>query len=77
MLARSSKDNNLQLRLVVCWSLLGATVHVPRDLHDPQFGQTERVNQTLEDIIRACVLEHQGSWDQNLPWAEFSYNNSY
>jgi hypothetical protein len=22
-------------------------------------------------------LEHQGSWDQNLPWAEFSYNNSY
>jgi hypothetical protein len=23
------------------------------------------------------VLEHQGSWDQNLPWAEFSYNNSY
>jgi hypothetical protein len=26
---------------------------------------------------RAGVLEHQGSWDQNLPWAEFSYNNSY
>jgi hypothetical protein len=23
------------------------------------------------------VLEHQGSWDQNLPWVEFSYNNSY
>jgi hypothetical protein len=23
------------------------------------------------------VLEHPGSWDQNLPWAEFSYNNSY
>jgi hypothetical protein len=22
-------------------------------------------------------LEHRGSWDQNLPWAEFSYNNSY
>jgi hypothetical protein len=28
-------------------------------------------------MLRACVLEHQGSWDQNLPWAEFSYNNSY
>jgi hypothetical protein len=40
-------------------------------------GQTERVNQILEDMLRACVLEHQGSWDQNLPWAEFSYNNSY
>jgi hypothetical protein len=28
-------------------------------------------------MLRACVLEHQGSWDQNLPWAEFSYNNIY
>jgi hypothetical protein len=28
-------------------------------------------------MLRACVLEHQGSWDQNLPWAEFSYNNNY
>jgi hypothetical protein len=28
-------------------------------------------------MLRACVLEHQGSWDQNLPCAEFSYNNSY
>jgi hypothetical protein len=40
-------------------------------------GQTERVNQILEDMLRAYVLEHQGSWNQNLPWAEFSYNNSY
>jgi hypothetical protein len=28
-------------------------------------------------MLRACVLEHQGSWDKNLSWAEFSYNNSY
>jgi hypothetical protein len=28
-------------------------------------------------MLRAYVLEHQGIWDQNLPWAEFSYNNSY
>jgi hypothetical protein len=28
-------------------------------------------------MLRAYVLEHQGSWDQNVPWAEFSYNNSY
>jgi hypothetical protein len=40
-------------------------------------GQTEHVNQILEDMLSACVLEHQGSWDQNLPWAKFSYNNSY
>jgi hypothetical protein len=37
----------------------------------------ERVNQILEDMLRAYVLEHQESWDQNLPWAEFSYNSSY
>jgi hypothetical protein len=30
-------------------------------------GQTERINQILEDMLRACVLEYQGSWDQNLP----------
>jgi hypothetical protein len=28
-------------------------------------------------MLRACVLEHRGSWDQNLSWAEFSYNNRY
>jgi hypothetical protein len=39
--------------------------------------QIERVNQILEDMLRACVLEHQGTWDQNLPWAKFSYDNNY
>jgi hypothetical protein len=28
-------------------------------------------------MLRAYVLEHQGSWDPNICWAEFSYNNSY
>jgi hypothetical protein len=45
--------------------------------HPQTDGQIERVNQILEDILRACVLEHQGSCDKNLPWAEFLYNNSY
>jgi hypothetical protein len=40
-------------------------------------GQIERVNQILEDMLRACVMEHQDSWDKNLPWAVFSYHNSY
>jgi hypothetical protein len=29
------------------------------------------------NVLRACVLEYQGSWDKNLPWAKFSNNNSY
>jgi hypothetical protein len=45
--------------------------------HPQMDGQTERVNQLLKDMLRTSVLEHPGSWDQNLPWAEFSYNNSY
>jgi hypothetical protein len=40
-------------------------------------GQTERINQILEDMLRACVMEYPGSWDKNLSWAEFLYNNSY
>jgi transposase InsO family protein len=45
--------------------------------HPQTDGQTERVNQILEDMLRACVMEYPGSWDKNLPWAEFSYNNNY
>jgi hypothetical protein len=40
MLTRDSEDNNLQLRFVVCRSLLGAIARVPQDSLDPQFGLT-------------------------------------
>jgi hypothetical protein len=39
--------------------------------------QTERVNQILEDMLRACALHYGRSWDKGLSYAEFSYNNSY
>jgi hypothetical protein len=39
--------------------------------------QTERTNQVLEDMLRACGLQHGSSWDKSIPYAEFSYNNSY
>jgi hypothetical protein len=45
--------------------------------HPQTNGQTERTNQVLEDMLRACTLKHRGSWDKSLPFAEFSYNNSY
>jgi hypothetical protein len=45
--------------------------------HPQTDGQAERVNQILEDMLRAYVMENQGSWNKNLPWAEFLYNNSY
>jgi transposase InsO family protein len=45
--------------------------------HPQTDGQTERVNQILEDMLRACVLQYDKHWDKCLPLAEFSYNNSY
>jgi hypothetical protein len=45
--------------------------------HPQTDDQTERVNQILKDMLGACVMEHLGSWDKNLSWAEFSYNNNY
>ncbi|WMV29938.1 hypothetical protein MTR67_023323 [Solanum verrucosum] len=40
-------------------------------------GQAERTIQTLEDMLRACVIDFKGNWDDHLPLVEFSYNNSY
>jgi hypothetical protein len=45
--------------------------------HPQTDGQTERTNQVLEDMLRACALKHGGSWDKGFPFVEFSYNNSY
>ncbi|XP_052723874.1 uncharacterized protein LOC128193804 [Vigna angularis] len=40
-------------------------------------GQSERTIQTLEDLLRTCVLDHLGAWDEILPLVEFTYNNSF
>jgi IS30 family transposase len=45
--------------------------------HPQTDGQTERTNQVLDDMLRACALQHGSSWDKSLPYAEFSHNNSY
>jgi hypothetical protein len=56
---------------------LGTHLSHSSDYHPQKDGQTERVNQILGDMLKACVMVHSGSWDKNLSWAEFSYNNSY
>jgi transposase InsO family protein len=45
--------------------------------HPQTDGQTERVNQIHEDMLRACALKDKKSWDKCLSYAELSYNNSY
>ena len=45
--------------------------------HPQTDGQLERTIQVLEDMLRACVLDLKGSWEEHLPIVEFAYNNSY
>jgi hypothetical protein len=45
--------------------------------HPQTDNQTERVNQILEDMLRACALKDKKSWDKSLLYAKFSYNNKY
>ncbi|CAJ2644784.1 unnamed protein product [Trifolium pratense] len=56
---------------------LGTKLRMSSAYHPQTDGQTERTNQSLEDLLRACVLDDRGSWDDVLPLVEFTYNNSY
>ncbi|GJR55194.1 putative reverse transcriptase domain-containing protein [Tanacetum coccineum] len=56
---------------------LGTCLDMSTAYHPQTDGQSERTIRTLEDMLRACVLDFEGSWDVHLPLVEFSYNNSY
>ena len=56
---------------------LGTRLHFSTTFHPQTDGQSERTIQTLEDMLRACVMEFRGSWDTHLALMEFAYNNSY
>jgi transposase InsO family protein len=56
---------------------LGSRLDFSTAYHPQTGGQTEKTNQILEDMRRACTLDFGGSWEEHLPPAEFSYNNSY
>jgi hypothetical protein len=56
---------------------LGTKLIHSSSYHPQTDGQTERVNQIVEDMLRACVIHFEKSWDKCLALAEFAYNNSY
>jgi hypothetical protein len=56
---------------------LGTKLIRSSSYHPQTDGQTERINQILEDMLRASILHFDKSWDKCLSLAEFSYNNSY
>ncbi|GKA24136.1 reverse transcriptase domain-containing protein [Tanacetum coccineum] len=56
---------------------LGTQLDMSTTYHPETDGQSERTIQTLEDMLRACVIDFGKGWDKHLPLIEFSYNNSY
>ncbi|GJV05603.1 putative reverse transcriptase domain-containing protein, partial [Tanacetum coccineum] len=56
---------------------LGTQLDMSTTYHPQTNGQSERTIQTLEDMLRACVIVFGKGWDRHLPLVEFSYNNSY
>jgi hypothetical protein len=63
------------------WEMLHETLDTQlrfSSAYHPQVdGQTEGVNQIVDDMLRAFALQYGRSWDKSLSYAEFSYNNSY
>nr|GEX92876.1 putative reverse transcriptase domain-containing protein [Tanacetum cinerariifolium] len=56
---------------------LGTRLDLSITYHPQTDGQSERTIQTLEDMLRTCIIDFGGSWDVHLPLVEFSYNKSY
>jgi len=56
---------------------LESKLRISSSYHPQTDGQSERTIQSLEYLLRTCVLDHFGSWDEILPLVEFTYNNSY
>ena len=56
---------------------MGTRLNLSTAYHPQTDGQSERTIQTLEDMLRACIIDLGVCWDDHLPLMEFSYNNSY
>ncbi|KAK8597280.1 hypothetical protein V6N12_065752 [Hibiscus sabdariffa] len=56
---------------------LGTKVNLSTTFHPQTDGQSERVIQILEDMLRACVIDFNKNWEKSIPLVEFAYNNSY
>ena len=57
--------------------VIGTQLMMSTAFHPHTDGQSERTIQTLENMLLACFLHLEGSWEEHLPLVEFTYNNSY
>ena len=56
---------------------MGTQLLMSTAFHRQTDGQLEQTIKILEDMLRACILDLKGSWEDHFPLVEFSYNNSY
>ena len=74
----SDRDPRLTLRF---WGklqeALGTRLNFSTAFHPQTDGQSERVIQIMEDMLRSCVIDYEGRWDRHIPLVEFVYNNSF
>ena len=56
---------------------LGTQLNFSTTFHPQTNRQSERVIQILEDMLRSCMIDYEGSWDKQIPLVEFMYNNSF
>ncbi|KAK8560261.1 hypothetical protein V6N12_013061 [Hibiscus sabdariffa] len=74
----SDRDSKFTARFWDCLhTALGSRLNFSTSYHPQTGGQSERVIQVLEDMLRCCIIDFQGSWEKQLPLVEFAYNNSY
>ncbi|GJY11701.1 putative reverse transcriptase domain-containing protein [Tanacetum coccineum] len=59
------------------YNAMGTQLDMSTAYHPQTDGQSERTIQTLEYMIRACMIDFRNGWEGHLPLIEFSYNNSY
>nr|GEU75965.1 putative polyprotein [Tanacetum cinerariifolium] len=69
--------NDIALYVSKCLICLKVKAEHQKPSGLPTDGQSERTIQTLKDMLRACIIDFEGSWDVHLPLVGFSYNNSY
>ena len=74
----SDRDSRLTARFWKSFQkAMGSELSFSTAFHPQSDGQSERTIQTLEDMLRTCVLDLKGSWENHLPLIEFAYDNSY
>jgi len=58
-------------------SAMGRKLTMSSAYHPQTYGQFERTIQSLKDLLRTCILDHLGAWDEVLPLIKFTYNNNF